>query len=101
MSQVVIAQQVTLVCVYCICHSPAIVRFMINIYLKDHFSLCLEVIHIIITVPVARADSVLHATVGKLIQLWYGIVISLITEIVRNECRQSSSEKMVEFVVKG
>lgn len=41
---------------------------MINIYLKDHFWLFLDRIHIMMTVPVASADKVLHTRVGIPIQ---------------------------------
>lgn len=44
---------------------------MINIYLKDHFWSFLDRIHIMITVPVASADSVLHTRVGNPIHASY------------------------------
>lgn len=44
---------------------------MINIYRKDHFSSLFDLIHIIITVPVANADNALQTRVGMLIQSEY------------------------------
>lgn len=44
---------------------------MISIYRKDHFSSLLDLIHIMITVPVAIADSPLHTSVGMLTQSEY------------------------------
>lgn len=54
---------------------PATVKFMISIYRKDHFSSFLERIHIMITVPVASAESVLHANVGVTTQSWNIVTI--------------------------
>lgn len=56
---------------------PATVKFIISIYRKDHFSALLDLIHIIITVPVASADSPLHMSVGMLIQSEYILKTSL------------------------
>lgn len=46
---------------------PATVKFMINMYRNDHLSSWLDLIHIKITVPVARADKILQINVGMVI----------------------------------